>query len=136
VSAGITEILKSFTPSQTACLLNKLTSVNDGSANVAQNVNLGVGLSAKIADGFTLDLMIQFTASVDFSAGTDGTVDYTLPFGTLATSRGVVCVKITSTFPNNAIFGEEKNSTIRVQCNDNTFVDDIVITAFIQVKLN
>jgi len=89
------------------------------------------------SDGFTIDLMIQFTASVDFSAGTDGTVDYTLPFGTLATSRGVVCVKMDgATFPNNAIFGEEKNSTIRVQCNDNTFVDDIVITAFIQVKLN
>lgn len=85
-------------------------------------------------EGF-VSISLYIEATVDFSTANQGTIDYTLPFGTLDSSLGSLSFNLASAFPILPISGYERNGTIYVNCNDTTFIGSIGIFVTITAEV-
>ncbi len=81
-----------------------------------------------------MKLMIPIDCTFDFTSN-GATIDYTLPFGSIASSGGNVTFNLNPNSPSLPISGYEKNGVIVVTTKDTAFNDDLTIYATITIKL-
>jgi len=81
-----------------------------------------------------MKLMIPIDCTFDFTSN-GAIIDYTLPFGSIASSGGNVTFNLNPNSPSLPISGYEKNGQIVVTTKDIAFNDDLTIYATITIKL-
>ena len=81
-----------------------------------------------------MKLMIPIDCTFDFTSN-GAIIDYTLPFGSIASSGGNVTFNLNPNSPSLPISGYEKNGQIVVTTKDTAFNDDLTIYATITIKL-
>jgi hypothetical protein len=88
----------------------------------------------KVENGIMTIAMLM-DATFDFSGGSDGTIDYTIPFGSIDFSNGSVTFGLSPNSPSFPISGYERNGQIHVTSKDVSFNDPIIVQATITIKL-
>lgn len=81
-----------------------------------------------------MKLMIPIDCTFDFTSN-GAIIDYTLPFGSIASSGGNVTFNLNPNSPSLPISGYEKNGQIVVTTKDTAFNNDLTIYATITIKL-
>jgi len=88
----------------------------------------------KVENGF-MTVALLMDATFDFSGGSDGTIDYTIPFGSIDFSNGSVTFGLSPNSPSFPISGYERNGQIHATSKDVSFNDPIIVQATITIKL-